>query len=127
MPFANICSISRDDLTVSTPRPFSVRADQALRTARQQLRTLIDQGNDATAVQGAAAQVKSLQDKLLIAAKLDELGVDYAAYLNGMGEAAGELRRYVLDIVRHGWSDRCEKILAAMRSVRLEQTSKTAE
>ncbi len=31
----------------------------------------------------------------------DELGVDYAAYLNGLGEAATELRRYVLDIVRH--------------------------
>jgi len=47
----------------------------------------------------------------------DELGVDYAAYLNGLGEAAGELRRYVLDIVRHGWSDRCEKILAAMEDI----------
>jgi translin len=47
----------------------------------------------------------------------DELGVDYAAYLNGLGEAAGELRRYVLDLVRHGWSDRCEKILGAMEDI----------
>jgi translin len=47
----------------------------------------------------------------------DELGVDYAAYLNGLGEAAGELRRYVLDIVRHGWSERCEMILAAMEDI----------
>lgn len=41
------------------------RADvQALRAARKQLRTLIEQGNDPTAVQAAATQVKSLQDKL---------------------------------------------------------------
>ncbi|GAJ02488.1 unnamed protein product, partial [marine sediment metagenome] len=25
----------------------------------------------------------------------DELGVDFAAYLNGLGEAVGELRRYL--------------------------------
>ncbi len=47
----------------------------------------------------------------------DALGVDYAAYLNGLGEAAGELRRYVLDIVRRGWSERCEKILDAMEDI----------
>ena len=48
----------------------------------------------------------------------DELGVDYAAYLNGMGEAAGELRRYALDIVRHnGQMGRCEKVLAAMEDI----------
>jgi translin len=48
----------------------------------------------------------------------DNLGVDYAAYLNGMGEAAGELRRYTLDIVRHnGQMERCEKVLAAMEDI----------
>ncbi|MBI3040386.1 MAG: haloacid dehalogenase, partial [Chloroflexi bacterium] len=30
----------------------------------------------------------------------EELGVDAAAYLNGLGEAAGELRRYLLDSMR---------------------------
>ena len=39
----------------------------------------------------------------------DALGVEYAAYLNGLGEAAGELRRYALDIIRHDNSDRVEK------------------
>jgi len=32
----------------------------------------------------------------------DKLGVDSAAYLNGLGEAAGELRRYLLDSIRNG-------------------------
>ena len=47
----------------------------------------------------------------------DALGVDYAPYLNGLGEAAGELRRYSLDIVRHGNSERCETVLAAMEEI----------
>lgn len=47
----------------------------------------------------------------------DALGIDYAAYLNGLGEAAGELRRYALDIVRHGNSERCEHVLAAMEDI----------
>jgi len=47
----------------------------------------------------------------------DTLGVDYAPYLNGLGEAAGELRRYSLDIVRHGNSERCETVLAAMEDI----------
>ena len=47
----------------------------------------------------------------------DGLGVDYAAYLNGLGEAAGELRRYSLDIMRHGTSDQVEKVLAAMEDI----------
>jgi translin len=32
----------------------------------------------------------------------EELGVEHAPYLNGMAEAASELRRYVLDIMRTG-------------------------
>lgn len=47
----------------------------------------------------------------------DTLGVEYAAYLNGLGEAAGELRRYVLDTIRHDNSARCEKILDAMEDI----------
>lgn len=47
----------------------------------------------------------------------DALGVDYAAYLNGLGEAAGELRRHTLDIIRHGDSARCEKMLSAMDDI----------
>ncbi len=47
----------------------------------------------------------------------DVLGVEYAAYLNGLGEAAGELRRYSLDIIRHDNSARVEKVLVAMEDI----------
>jgi len=49
----------------------------------------------------------------------DELGVDYAAYLNGLGEAAGELRRYALDTlrVRHENSERVEQVLEVMDDI----------
>lgn len=32
----------------------------------------------------------------------EELGVEYPAYLNGLGEAVGELRRHILDKLREG-------------------------
>lgn len=47
----------------------------------------------------------------------DTLGVDYAAYLNGLGEAAGELRRYSLDIIRHEDSAKVERVLEAMDDI----------
>jgi len=47
----------------------------------------------------------------------DELGVEYAAYLNGLGEAVGELRRYVLDLIRQGRVERGEKMLSIMDEV----------
>lgn len=43
-----------------------------------------------------------------------ELGVEPAAYLNGMGEAAGELRRFVLDCIRRGQVNEGERALEAM-------------
>ena len=47
----------------------------------------------------------------------DELGGEYAAYLNGLGEAVGELRRYVLDLIRRDDTERCEELLAAMDEI----------
>ena len=47
----------------------------------------------------------------------DDLGVEYAAYLNGLGEATGELRRYVLDLIRHGRVERGERMLQAMDEI----------
>ena len=46
-----------------------------------------------------------------------ELGVDAAAYLNGLGEAAGEVRRYLLDSMRRGDLSRGEELLAAMDDI----------
>jgi translin len=47
----------------------------------------------------------------------DELGIDAAAYLNGMGEAVGELRRYLLDSMRQGNLSRGEELLSAMDDI----------
>ena len=46
-----------------------------------------------------------------------ELGVEPAAYLNGLGEAAGEMRRYILDIIRHGHAEKCERVLSVMEDI----------
>jgi len=47
----------------------------------------------------------------------EELKVSHAAYLNGLGEAAGEMRRYLLDSLRRDDLSRCEEILAAMDDI----------
>ncbi len=46
-----------------------------------------------------------------------DLRVDHPAYLNGLGEAMGELRRYLLDSLRRGDIGRCESALAAMDDI----------
>lgn len=46
-----------------------------------------------------------------------ELGVQPAAYLNGMAEAASELRRYILDGLRHGNVSSSERLLGAMDDI----------
>ena len=45
------------------------------------------------------------------------LGVDAAAYLNGMGEAVGEMRRYLLDSLRRGDLSRGEELLGVMDDI----------
>ena len=48
----------------------------------------------------------------------DELvGVEVQAYLNGMAEAASELRRYILDLLRRGRPERGEELLGYMDDV----------
>ncbi len=46
-----------------------------------------------------------------------ELGIDPAAYLNGLGEAVGELRRYLLDSIRKGDLSRGGELLSAMDDI----------
>lgn len=47
----------------------------------------------------------------------EELQVDDAAWLNGLGEAVGEMRRHALDLIRHSDIDEAERILNAMQEV----------
>jgi translin len=43
-----------------------------------------------------------------------DIDVELPAYLNGLGEAVGELRRHLLDKLRSGDVEHCESILVAM-------------
>lgn len=44
----------------------------------------------------------------------EEVGVPPAAFLKGMAESIGELRRHLLDLMRRGELKRCEELLGAM-------------
>lgn len=49
-----------------------------------------------------------------------ELDVEIGAYLNGLGEAASEMRRYVLGVIRHGGTEKhqdSERVLALMDDI----------
>ena len=46
-----------------------------------------------------------------------DLGVDASAYLNGLGEAVGEVRRYLLDAMRQGDLSRGEELLTIMDDI----------
>lgn len=46
-----------------------------------------------------------------------ELNVKLPAYLNGLAEAVGEVRRHVLDLVRRGEVERCEPLLQRMDDI----------
>jgi translin len=47
----------------------------------------------------------------------EALGVRYAAYLHGMGEAVGEMRRHLLDAIRRGDLSCCEQLLSTMDDI----------
>lgn len=47
----------------------------------------------------------------------EELGVEQNTWLNGLAEAATELRRRILDIIRHGHSQEAERLLAEMDEI----------
>lgn len=47
----------------------------------------------------------------------DELRLEYATYLQGLAEAAGELRRRCLDILRDGHSEEAERLLSHMDDI----------
>jgi translin len=45
---------------------------------------------------------------------VDDVGVSTAAFVKGMAESIGELRRHLLDLMRAGDLKRCEELLGAM-------------
>ncbi len=47
----------------------------------------------------------------------DDLGVECAAYLGGLAETVGELRRRALDVLRHDQQQEAERMLALMEEI----------
>jgi translin len=54
------------------------------------------------------------QDHLLLP---EQLGVSSSTYANGLVEAASELRRYILDNIRHSHYDESERLLDTMERI----------
>jgi translin len=53
----------------------------------------------------------------------DSLGIEVAAYLNGLAEAASEGRRFTLDCLRRGEMERGQTMLAAMDEILSQLTT----
>lgn len=47
----------------------------------------------------------------------NDLGTEESTWLNGLAEAATELRRRILDIIRHGHSQEAERLLGTMDEI----------
>ncbi|MCI0519759.1 MAG: haloacid dehalogenase [Chloroflexi bacterium] len=47
----------------------------------------------------------------------EDLGLEYATYMQGLAEASSELRRRCLDILRHGHSEEAERLLSHMDEI----------
>lgn len=56
-----------------------------------------------------------IQDQLLPTHQ--DLNIEPAIYMNGLAEAATELRRHILDLIRHHHNTDAERLLAAMDAI----------
>jgi translin len=104
-------------------------AEQLLSSARALLEELANdvlQDNDELAHAGiihdAQKEFAEASTTLAIVAgkalpEPEVLGVSYPAYLNGLGEAVGEMRRYLLDSLRRNDLSRCEEVLETMDDI----------
>ena len=110
-------------------RQEKTNAEQLLASAQALLKELTDDvlknNNDlayAGFVHDAQKELTEASTTLAIVAgkplpQPEALGVSYPAYLNGLGEAVGELRRYILDSLRRNDLSRCEELLAIMDDI----------
>jgi translin len=71
---------------------------------------------DALKEYAEANLVKALVSNSALPSPQD-LQVESATYLQGLSEAAGELRRRCLDILRHGHSEEAERLLTQMDDI----------
>jgi translin len=127
--------LSREIIRYSTTtiravhRQEKVNAEQLLTSAQALLKELtndvLKKNNDlayAGFVHDAQKELAEASCTLAIVSSKplpepEALGVSYPAYLNGLGEAVGELRRYILDSLRRNDLSRCEEFLATMDDI----------
>lgn len=99
-------------------RELAAKARAQLKTARDSLRDHPDIYNAGFVHDGqkeyAEAEITLAMVEGGSLPSPADLEVENAAYLNGMGEAIGELRRHLLDTLRTGDIDKCEQWLSAM-------------
>jgi translin len=102
--------------------------DQHLRKAREQLASLgseLEQYPDLYHAGYTQSALKEFAEANIVYSLLrgdalpdpGDLEVEYAAYLGGLSEAAGELRRRVLDILRHDRLEEAERLMEAMDEI----------
>ncbi len=127
-------ALSRDALRHSANAIRAVHRGEFAQAERllQEARSLLEQASEALAdypdvyhagfVHNAQKEFAegSLTLSLVAARPLpspQDLGMHVAPYLNGLGEAVGELRRYLLDSLRSGDISHCEGILEVMDDI----------
>jgi translin len=126
--------LCRDSIRYSSTAIRSVHRqqfDEAVKLV-QSAKNLLDEAEKAVKMHTELANTGAIRDaqKELAEANItlalvtgkplpepEALGVDVAAYLNGLGEAVGEIRRYLLDGMRHGDLSRGEDLLTVMDDV----------
>ena len=102
--------------------------DRLLAEAKEAAQRLIERTNPYPALYFAGYTQDALKEfveaNLTLALVRDtplaspqELGVEQNTWLNGLAEAATELRRRILDIIRHGHSDEVERLLVDMDEI----------
>ena len=112
----------------ATHRGDDEQAQALLKTARQAAAQMVAEAQEYPDIYHAGYTQDALKEmseahitRAIILGKPipgpEELQVEYAAYLNGLAEAAGELRRFALDALRRGAVGRAEKILSRMDDI----------
>jgi translin len=112
----------------ATHRSDDTQASQLLQTAREAAAEMIAEVEDYPDLYFAGYTQDALKElaeahitrAIILEEPLptpEELNVEYAAYLNGLAEAAGELRRFALDALRQGEVGQAEKILGHMDDI----------
>lgn len=112
----------------ATHRHDYERARELLSQAEERAATMVEEAQAYADIYHAGYTLDALKELAEAAITLslvsngqlpdpDDLDIPYAPYLNGLGEAVGELRRFALDSIRRGDVERAEEILIMMDDV----------